>query len=237
MRSRSTGLYRKHRFPPEIIAHAVWLYHRFTLSFREVEELLAERGVTVSHEAVRLWCLKFGQAFAKRVRHRRGRPGDTWHLDELFIRIRGKRYYLWRAVDQDGQTLDILVQKRRDTGAAKHFFRKLLKGLHYVPNRLVTDKLRSYASTRRTTLPSVHHCITQYANNRAEVSHQPTRQRERYMRRFKSLRHVQRFLSVHSPINNLFRISRHLMKAAHYRLFRDKAFTIWREVMTDQTAA
>ena len=215
----TTDSYKNHRFPPEIIAHAVWLYHRFSLSFREVEELLAERGVIVSYEAVRLWCLKFGQTFAKKLRQRRGRPGDTWHLDELFIRIRGERYYLWRAVDQDGQVLDILVQKRRNTGAAKRFFRKLLKGLHYAPNRLVTDKLRSYGAAYRVSMPSVHHCTIQYANNRAEVSHQPTRQRERQMRRFKSPRHVQRFLSTHVPINNLFRVSRHLMQVAHYRLF------------------
>ena len=228
----TTDLYKNHRFPPEIIAHAVWLYHRFSLSFREVEELLAERGVIVSYEAVRLWCLKFGQTFAKKLRQRRGRPGDTWHLDELFIRIRGERYYLWRAVDQDGQVLDILVQKRRNTGAAKRFFRKLLKGLQYVPNRLVTDKLRSYGAAHRTTMPSVTHYTRQYANNRAEVSHQPTWQRERHMRRFKSLRHAQRFLSVHSPINNLFRIGRHLMKAAPYRLFRERAFTTWRDVTT-----
>ena len=234
---RTIDPYKNHRFPPEIIAQAVWLYHRFSLSFREVEELLAERGVTVSYEAVRLWCLKFGQAFAKKLRHRRGRPGDTWHLDELFIRIRGERYYLWRAVDQDGDTLDILVQKRRNTKAAKRFFRKLLKGLQYVPNRLVTDKLRSYAAAQRTTLPSVQHCTTQYTNNRAEVSHQPTRQRERHMRRFKSPRHVQRFLSVHGPINNLFRVGRHLMKAAHYRVFRDQAFTTWRAVTMEPAAA
>ncbi len=232
MSSRSIGLYRNHRFPPEIIAHAVWLYHRFSLSFREVEELLAERGVTVSYEAVRQWCLKFGQAFAKKLRHRRGQPSDTWHLDEMFIRMGGKRYYLWRAVNQDGQTLDILVQKRRNTGAAERFFRKLLKGLQYVPNRLVTDKLRSYGAALRTTLPSVHHCTNQYANNRAEVSHQPTRQRERQMRRFKSPRHVQRFLSVHGPINNLFRIGRHLMQAVHYRLCRDQAFATWRDMTT-----
>ena len=155
----------------------------------------------------------------------------------MFIRIRGERYDLWRAVDQDGDTLDILVQKRHNTGAAKRFFRKLLKGLQYVPNRLVTDKLRSYAAAHRTTLPSVHHCTQQYANNRAEVSYQPTRQRERHMRRFKSLRHVQRFLSVYGPINNLFRVGRHLMKAAHYRLFRERAFTTWREVTTAQMAA
>jgi len=237
MRSRSIGLYRRHRFPPEIIAYAVWLYHRFSLSFREVEELLAERGVTVSHEAIRLWCLRFGQTFARKLRHCRGRPGDTWHLDEVFIRIRGARYYLWRAVDQDGQTLDILVQKRRNARAAKRFFRKLLKGLRYVPNQLVTDKLRSYAAAHRTTFPSVRHCTTQYANNRAEVSHQPTRQRERHMRRFKSLRQVQRFLSVHSPLNNLFPVGRHLMRAAHYRGFRDKAFTTWREVTAGLAAA
>ena len=140
-------------------------------------------------------------------------------------------------MDQDGQTLDILVQKRRNTGAAKRFFRKLLKGLQYVPNRLVTDKLRSYAAALRTILPSVLHCTTQYANNRVEVSHQPTRQRERQMRRFKSLRHVQRFLSVHSPINNLFRVGRHLMKAAHYRRFRDQAFATWRDVTAGLVAA
>ena len=205
--------------------------------YANLKTALAARGVIVSHEAVRLWCLKFGSAFAKKLRHRRGRPGDTWHLDELFIRIRGERYYLWRVVDQDGQTLDILVQKRRSTSAAKRFFRKLLKGLRYVPNRLVTDKLRSYAAAHRTTLPSVQHCTNQYANNRAEVSHQPTRQSERHMRRFKSARQVQQFLSVHSPINNLFRVSRHLIKAAHYRLFWKQAFTTWREATTELAAA
>ncbi|MCZ6675698.1 MAG: DDE-type integrase/transposase/recombinase, partial [Candidatus Poribacteria bacterium] len=133
--------------------------------------------------------------------------------------------------------LDILVQKRRNTGAAKRFFRKLLKGLQFVPNRLVTDKLRSYSAAHRTTLPSVQHCTKQYANNRAEVSHQPTRQRERHMRRFKSPRQVQQFLSVHSPINNLFRVGRHLMQAAHYRLFRDKAFATWQAVTTGLAVA
>ena len=237
MISGTISLYRKHRFPPEIIAHAVWLYHRFSLSFRQVEELLAEHGVIVSHEAVRQWCFKFGQAYAKKLRRRRGQPGDTWHLDELFIRIRGGRYYLWGAVDQDGDMLDILAQKRRNTSAATRFFRTLLKGLRYTPNRLVTDKLGSYRAAHRTTFPSVRHCTTQYANNRAEVSHQPTRQRERHMRRFKSLRHVQRFLSVHSPINNLFRVGHHLMQAAHYRLFRDQAFVTWRAVTTGLAAA
>ena len=237
MSSRTIPLYRKHRFLPEIIAHAVWLYRRLSLSFREVEEMLAERGVIVSYEAVRQWCLKFGQAFAKRLRHRRGQCGDTWHLDEVFIRIGSARYYLWRAVDRDEEVFGILVQKRRNTHAAKRFFRKLLKGLCYVPNKLVTDKLRSYGAARRTMLPSVTHCTTQYANNRAEVSHQPTRQRERQMRRFKSPRHVQRFLSVHSPINNLFRMGRHLMQAVHYRLFRRQAFTTWRDITIGEETA
>ena len=191
-----------HRLPPEIIAHTVRLYHRFNLSFREVEELLAERGVTVSYKVARPWYLKFGQTFAKKLRHRQGRMGDTWHLDELFLKMGGARHSLWRAMDQDEQVLDIPVQKRRNTHAAKRFFRKLLKELRYVPNRLVVDKLRSSAAAQRTTLPSVPHRIQQYANNRAEVSHQPTRQRERQMRRFKSPRHAQRFLSVHGPINN-----------------------------------
>ncbi len=173
MPSDTTDSYKNHRFPPEIIAHAVWLYHRFSLSFREVDELLAERGVIVSYQAVRLWSLKFGQTFAKKLRHPRGRPGDIWHLDKLFIQIRGERCYLWRAVDQDGQTLNILVQTRRNTHAAKRFFRKLLKGLQYVPNRLVTDQLRGSVAAHRTTLPSVHHCAIQYANNRAEASHPP----------------------------------------------------------------
>jgi len=229
--------YRGYRFPPEIIAHAVWLYHRFCLSFRDVEELLAERGVTVSYEAVRQWCLRFGQAFAKRLRCRQGRLGDTWHLDEVFVTIGGELHYLWRAVDQDGEVLDILVQERRDKHAAKRFFRKLLKGLQYIPHKLVTDKLGSYGAARREMLSSVAHCQGARQNNRAEVSHPPTRQQERQMRRFKSPRQAQRFLSVHGPINNLFRLSRHLMKAAHYRMFRARAFTTWRSVTCAQNAA
>jgi putative transposase len=222
--------YRGYRFPLELISYAVWLYHRFCLSFRDVEELLAERGVSVSYEAVRQWCLKFGSSFTKELRHRRGRPGDTWYLDEVFVTIQGKRHYLWRAVDQDGEVLDILVQKRRDQRAAKRFFRKLLKGLHYVPRLLVTDRLGSYGVARRELLPSVAYWQDRHLNNRAEVSHQPTRQRERQMRRFKSPGQAQRFLSAHDPINNLFRCGRHLMRAAHYRVFREQAFATWREV-------
>jgi putative transposase len=222
--------YRGYRFPPEIISYAVWLYHRFCLSFRDVEEILAERGVTVSYEAVRQWCLKFGPAFAKQLRHRQGRLGDTWHLDEVFVSIQGKRHYLWRAVDQDGDVLDILVQSHRDQDAAKRFFRKLLKGLHYVPRLLVTDRLGSYGAARRELLPSVGHCQDRRRNNRAEVSHQPTRFRERQMRRFKSPGQAQRFQSVHGPINNLFRLRRHLLPARHCRTLRTQAFATWSEV-------
>ena len=223
-------IYRGYRFPPEIISHAVWLYYRFGLSVRDVEDLLAERGVTVTYEAIRQWCRTFGLDYARRLRHRRGRQGGTWHLDELFVKIRGRLQYLWRAVDEDGDTIDILVQSRRNRLAAVRFFRKLLKRQGCVPRRLITDKLRSYPAACRTVMPSVVHCTGQCANNRAEVSHQPTRQRERQMRRFKSAAHAQRFLSVHGPVQNLFRVGRHLLRAVHHRLLRTRAFGVWREV-------
>ncbi len=219
--------YRGYRFPAEIISHAVWLYHRFCLSFRDVEDLLAERGVTVSYEAIRLWCLKFGPEYARGLKRRQGRLGDTWHLDEVFVTIQGERQYLWRAVDQDGDVIDILVQPRRDRKAAKRFFRKLLKGQCRVPGRLVTDKLGSYAAAHREVMPSVVHTIKQYANNRAEVSHEPTRQRERQMRRFKSPGQAQRFLTVHGLVQNLFRVGRHLLRAPHHRELRGRVFLVW----------
>ena len=222
-----TPSYRGYRFPPEIISHAVWLYHRFCVSFRDAEDLLAQRGITVSYEAIRLWCLKFGPEYARGLKRRQGRLGDTWHLDEVFVTIRGQRQYLWRAVDQDGDVLDILVQPRRDRRAAKRFFRKLLKGQGRVPGRLVTDKLRSYAAAHREVMPSVAHCTDQYANNRAEVSHEPTRQRERQMRRFKSSGQAQRFLTVQGLVQNLFRVGRHLMHARHQRELRGRAFLTW----------
>ena len=222
--------YKGHRFPPEIISHAVWLYYRFTLSFRDVEDLLAERGITVSYEAIRFWCLKFGTEYARRLRKKQGRLGDIWHVDELFVTIRGQRYYLWRAVDQDGDVLDILVTKRRDKRAAKRFFRKVLKAQGEVPWQLVTDKLRSYTAAHREVFPSVIRRTGQYENNRAEASHQPTRQQERQMRRFKSLAQAQRFLFVHGVVQNLFRVGRHHLKAVHHQLLRDKAFAEWEEV-------
>jgi len=225
-----TPSYRGHRFPREIISHAVWLYHRFCLSFRDVEDLLAERGITVSYETVRQWCRKFGTEYARTLKRREGRLGDTWYLDELFVTIQGKRQYLWRAVDQDGDVIDILVQPRRDRRAAERFFRKLLKGQGAEPVLLVTDKLRSYRAAHRTTMPSVRHDTRQYANNRAEVSHQPTRQRERQMRRFKSAGQAQRFLSAHGVILNLFRVGRHLVSSANHRTLRDRSFGVWRQV-------
>src|SRR5438034_538852 len=164
---RSVSLYHRHRFPAEIISHCVWLYFRFALSFRDVEEMLAMRGVALTYETVREWCLKFGQTYANGLRHKSPRPGDRWHLDEVFLKINGRLHYLWRAVDQDGDVLDILVQSHRDKKAAQKFFRKLLKGLRYVPRLVITDKLKSYSAARAEVLPSVEHCQQKYQNNRA----------------------------------------------------------------------
>ena len=174
---KSPIAYSGYRYPAEIISHTVWLYHRFCLSFRDVEDLLAERGIIVSYETVRQWCLKFGLDYAKKLKRRQGRLGDTWYMDEVFIKINDKRQYLWRAVDQDGDVIDILVQSRRNKKAALRFFRKMLK-YEGVPRKIVTDKLRSYGAARKEIMPSVIHCQDQYANNRAKGSHQHTRQQE-----------------------------------------------------------
>src|SRR5262247_1238888 len=226
----TTDPYKRYRFPSEIIAHSVWLYFRFCLSYRDVEELLFARGIIVTHETVRQWCQKFGQAYANRLRRRRPRPGDTWHLDEVFLTIRGTRHYLWRAVDQDGNVLDILVQRRRDTHAAKTFFRKLLKGCRYVPRVIITDKLKSYGAAKRESLPGVEHRQHRYLNNRAENSHQPTRQRERRLQGFKSPGHAQRFLSAYGPIAQHFRPRRHLLPASIYRQEMRQRFHTWQDV-------
>ena len=225
----ASACYPRHRFPAEIISYAVWLYHVFSLSLRDVELLLAERGVIVTHESIRHWCRKFGADFARKLRCRRPRPGDTWHLDEVFIRINGELHYLWRAVDQHGVVLDILVQGRRNGVAAKRFFKRLLHRLKYKPKRLVTDGLRSYGVARRAGLPDVRHRTSRYLNNRAENSHQPTRRREPQMQRFKSSGQAQRFLSTHGIIYGHFRPWRHLMAAAAYRRVRAKAFRVWRQ--------
>ena len=231
------SLYKGFRFPGEIIAHSVWLYHRFALSFRDVSEMMLERGVIVSHETIRQWCEKFGQTYANALRRRRARPGDKWHLDEVFIKINGKTHYLWRAVDQRGDVLDILVTSRRDAKAATRFFRKLLKGLKSVPRVLVTDKLASYSAAHRRMMPGVEHRRSKYLNNRAENSHQPTRQRERGMKHFSSPGHAQRFLSAFSGICPHFRLRRHLLTAEEYRREMDTRFTTWSEITGLSTAA
>lgn len=222
--------YKGFRFPSEIIIHAVWLYFRFSLSYRDVEELLAQRGIVVTYETVRQWCLKFGQTYANELRRRRSRCGDKWHMDEVVLSIQGKKHYLWRAVDQHGNVLDILVQSRRNKKAAKRFFRKLLKGLHYVPRVIITDKLKSYAAAKREILPGVEHRQHKRLNNRAENSHQPTRLREKKMRRFKSARHAQRFLSAFGRIYEHFKPRRHRMNAQEYRARLRCRFQVWNEV-------
>jgi len=229
--------YKNHRFPPEIISHAVWLYFRFTLSYRDVEEMMLARGIVVTYEAIRQWCRKFGQDDANQIRRRRPRPGDKWHLDEVFLTINGERYYLWRAVDQDDNVLDILVQSRRNKKAAKKFFRKLLKGLQYVPRVVITDKLRSYGAAKHEILLGVEHRQSRYLNNRCENSHRPTRQRERRMQGFKSAGHAQRFLSAFGPIFQHFRPRRHLLSAAEYRDEMRNRFESWAEITgTKRTA-
>jgi putative transposase len=195
--------YKGFRLPSEIISHAVWLYFRYSLSFRDVEELLAQRGVVVTYETVRQWCLKFGQSYANELRRRRPRCDDKWHMD-VVLTIRGQKHYVWRAVDQDGNMLDILVQSHRNKKAAKRFFRKLLKGLQYVPRVIITDKLRSYGAAKREILPGREHRQHKGLNNRAENSHQPTRLREKKMRKFTSEGHAQRFLSAFGPISQHF---------------------------------
>src|ERR1700754_1077377 len=196
MTHSARALYAGHRFPPEIISHAVWLYFRFPLSLRMVEEMLAARGIIVSHETVRQWGLKFGQAFANQIRRRLPQAGDKWHLDEVVITIAGQKHWLWRAVDQDGIVLDVLVQSRRDQQAAKRLLRKLLKKHLRAPRVLITDKLRSYGAAKREIMPGVEHRQHKGLNNRADNSHQPAGRRERIMKRFKSPRQVQRFLSI-----------------------------------------
>ena len=222
--------YKHYRFPADIISHGVWLYYRFCLSYRDVEELLFARGIIVTYETIRQWGRTFGQDYANQLRRRRPRPGDKWHLDEVFLTINGAQPYLWRAVDQEGYVLDILVQSRRNKTATKKFFRKLLKRFRYVPRVIITDKLKSYGAAKREILPGVEHRQHRYLNNRAENSHQPTRQRERRMQGFKSPGHAQRFLAAYGPIAQHFRPRRHLLSAHAYRQEMVQRFQSWQEV-------
>lgn len=219
--------YKRHRFPPDIISYAVWLYYRFNLSHRDIEDLLAERGITVSRESMRLWCIKFGAIYAPRLKRKHRGYGDTFYVDEVFVKINSKQHYLWRAVDQDGDVVDVYLQTRRDGAAAKRFFRRLLRSHGAGPRKIVTDKLRSYPVAHRELIPESIHVTDRYANNRAEQSHEATRVRERGMRRFKSIRQAQRFLGDHAAVSNLFNLGRDLIRAQHYRDLRIAAFGEW----------
>ena len=223
-------IYAGYRYPAEIISYAVWLYFRFPLSLRMVEEILAARGISVTYETIRQWGLKFGREFANRIRRRAPQRGDKWHLDEVVVTIAGKKHWLWRAVDQEGFVLDVLVQSRRDKKAAKRLLRKLLKKHLRAPRVLITDKLRSYGAAKREMMPGVEHRQHKGLNNRAENSHQPTRRRERIMKRFKSPRQVQRFLSTHDQIANIFSRCPNQDTAAKFHSARRQAFATWAEV-------
>jgi len=219
--------YKRHRFPPDLISDAVWLYYRFNLSHRDIEDLLAERGITVSRESIRLWCIKFGALYARRLKRRHGGYGDTFYIDEVFVKINGKQHYLWRAVDQDGEVVDVYLQARRDGAAAKRFLKRLLRSHGAEPRKIVTDKLRSYGVALRELIPQTIHSTQQYENNRAEQSHEATRVRERGMRKFKSMKQARQFLGVHAAVSNLFNLGRHLVMAQHYRDLRISAFSDW----------
>lgn len=215
--SAPLSLYRRYRFPAAIISHAVSLYYRFAISYRDVEELLAVRGIVVSYETIRRWCVKFGPAFAAEIRRRRPAARDTWHLDEMHLRIGGRTFYLWRAVDADGMVLDVFLQERRNQEAAEAFLRRLVEGQPGEPRVIVTDTLASYTPAIKKVFPRAEHRRHKGINNRAENSHQPTRQRERARRRFKSADHTQRLLEPFGPIRGHFCPGRHLLPVAEYR--------------------
>jgi len=237
MTTPARSSYAGHRFPPEVIGHAAWLYFRFPLGLRMVEEMLAVRGVIVSHGTIRRWALKFGQAFADQVRRRLPRAGDEWHPDEVVVSIAGRKHRLWRAVDQDGLVLDVLVQSRRDERAAERLLRKLLRRQGRAPRIMVTAKLASYPAATQELMPGVEHRRHKGLDNRAENSHQPTRRRERQMKRFESPGQAQRFLSAHDQTNNLFPFRRDHVTATEYRAARTRAFGLWGEITGVAAAA
>jgi len=210
-----------------MISYAVWLYYRFNLSHRDIEDLLAERGITVSREAIRLWCIKFGAIYTRRLKRKHRGYGDSFYIDEVFVKINGKQHYLWRAVDQDGEVVDVYLQAKRDGATAKRFFKRLLRNHGGELKTIVTDKLRSYGVAHRELMPETIHSTEQYENNRAEQSHEATRVRERGMRKFKSVRQAQRFLGTNAAVSNLFNLGRHLVRAQHYRDLRMSAFAEW----------
>jgi len=223
------------RYPREIIAYAVWTYHRFALSTADVEDLLAARGVLVSREAVRLWVNRFGQHFANCIRRDRPRPNNKWHIDEVVITIRGRKHWLWRAIDAIGDVLDILVQTRRNAIAAMRFFRRLVVAFGE-PRVVIADKLRSYTKPIKTLAPRADHRAHKGLNNVIEVSHRPTRKQEKIFGRFKSHRQAQRFLSAHDQINLIFRPRRYQLTATSYPHARNDAFSLWADYTTEMAA-
>ena len=219
--------FKRHRFPSEVIRHAVWLYAQFSLSYRDVEDLLAERGLDISYETVRRWFLKFGGPIARNLRRMRPTPSDYWHLDEMVIVIRGKQHWLWRAVDNEGEVLDFLVQPKRNARAALKLIRNLLKKQGWAPTRIVTDKLRSYHVAFGKLGLCAEHVDSKRANNRAANSHQPVRRRERKMQRFKSPGSAQKFLNIQSATYNTFYLQRHLLTRPLFKRYRAEAFEVW----------
>jgi putative transposase len=234
--------YKHHQFPPDIISYAVWLCYRFNLSHSHshshrhrhsrcagpfIGDLLAERGITVTRESIRLWCIKVGAIYSRRLKRKHRGYGDTFYIDEVFIKINGKQHYLWRAADRDGEVVDVYLQAKRDGVAAKRFFKRLLRSHGGEPRKIITDKLRSYGVAHRELIPDTIHSTKHYENNRAEQSHEATRVRERVMQKFKSVRQAQRFLGTHAAVSNLFNLGRHLVGVEHYRNLRVSAFAEW----------
>ena len=223
------------RFPREVISYAVWTYHRFALSTADVEDLLAERGVAVSRETIRKWVNRFGRHFADCIRRDRPRASDKWHLDEVAIPINGQKFWLWRAVDANGDVLDILVQAQRNAKAAKRFLKRLMAQFRE-PRVTITDKLRSYIKPICELAPDADHRAHKGLNNLVEGSHRPTRKREKLMGRFKSPRQAQRFLAAHDQINTVFRPRRYQLSAALYRHARSDAFELWNGYTAEMSA-
>lgn len=220
--------FKRHRFPSDVIRHAVWLYFRFTLSFRDVEELLAQRGIEVSYETIRCWTIKFGPQIARNLKRRRPAPSPRWHLDEMVCTVGGRWMYLWRAVDDEGEVLDLVMQRRRDTEAALKLLKRLLRNQPVEPERITTDGLASYpAALKELGLERLHHPGRLRENNRAENSHLPIRRRERKMQGFKSIPSAQRFLTTHAAIYNTFYTQRHLISRPTLRRFRADAAAAW----------
>jgi putative transposase len=224
--------YKRHRFPPDIISYAVWLHHRFNLSHRDIEDLLAERGIVVTRESICLWLIKFWTLYGRRLKRKHRGYGDTFYIDEVFVKLNGQQHYLCRAVDLDGEVVGVYLQVKRDAAAAKRFFKRLLRSHGSETRKIVPDKLRSYGSAHRELMPDVFHSTKQYENNRAEQSHEATSVRERGMRKFKSMNQAQRFLGAHAAAQNLFNLARHLVRAEHYRKLRVTAFVDWERAIS-----